>query len=153
MNLVVSLSSSLRILVGIFYWNCRLPRWRSGEKPACPHRRHGFNLWVRKIPWSRKWQPIPIFFPGKAPWTEEPGGLHFQESQRVRHNWVSEHKHSGFSIVLRDEPRRGNCRARVTYCSVAGLEPRSAVTVILIIRTTPIFRARGICQVLSVLNL
>ena len=25
--------------------------------------------------WRRKWQPIPVFFPGKFPWTEEPGGL------------------------------------------------------------------------------
>ena len=23
------------------------------------------NLWVRKIPWNRKWQPIPLFLPGK----------------------------------------------------------------------------------------
>ena len=22
--------------------------------------------WVRKIPWRRKWQPIPVFFPGKS---------------------------------------------------------------------------------------
>ena len=22
-------------------------------------------LWVRKIPWSRKWQPTPVFLPGK----------------------------------------------------------------------------------------
>ena len=24
-----------------------------------------FNPWVRKIPWSRKWQPSPVFLPGK----------------------------------------------------------------------------------------
>ena len=24
-----------------------------------------FDLWVRKIPWSRKWQLIPVFLPGK----------------------------------------------------------------------------------------
>ena len=24
-----------------------------------------FNHWVRKIPWSRKWQPTPAFWPGK----------------------------------------------------------------------------------------
>jgi len=24
-----------------------------------------FNPWVRKIPWSRKWQPTPVFLPGK----------------------------------------------------------------------------------------
>ena len=29
-------------------------------------RRHRFNLCVRKIPWRSKWQPIPIFLPGKS---------------------------------------------------------------------------------------
>ena len=24
-----------------------------------------FDPWVRKIPWSRKWQPTPVFLPGK----------------------------------------------------------------------------------------
>ena len=26
------------------------------------------------IPW-KAWQPIPVFWPGESPWTEEPGGL------------------------------------------------------------------------------
>ena len=26
----------------------------------------GFNFWVRKIPWRRKWQPTPVFLPGEA---------------------------------------------------------------------------------------
>ena len=25
----------------------------------------GFNPWVGKIPWNRKWQPTPVFLPGK----------------------------------------------------------------------------------------
>lgn len=25
----------------------------------------GFNPWVRKIPWRRKWQPVPVFLSGK----------------------------------------------------------------------------------------
>jgi len=25
-----------------------------------------FNPWVEKIPWRRKWQPTPVFLPGKA---------------------------------------------------------------------------------------
>ena len=29
-------------------------------------RRHGFNPWVRKIPWRRKWQPIPVSLSGKS---------------------------------------------------------------------------------------
>ena len=26
----------------------------------------GFDPWVRKIPWRRKWQPTPVFLPGKS---------------------------------------------------------------------------------------
>ena len=29
-------------------------------------RRHGFNSWVGKIPWRRKWQPTPVFLPEKS---------------------------------------------------------------------------------------
>ena len=28
--------------------------------------RPGFNPWVGRISWRRKWQPIPVFFPGKS---------------------------------------------------------------------------------------
>ena len=35
----------------------------------------GFDPWVRKIPWSWKWHPTPVFLPGESPWTKEPGGL------------------------------------------------------------------------------
>ena len=28
-------------------------------------RRPGFDSWVRKIPWRRKWQPAPGFWPGE----------------------------------------------------------------------------------------
>ena len=34
-----------------------------------------FDPWVRKIPWRREWLPTPIFWLGRIPWTEEPGGL------------------------------------------------------------------------------
>ena len=42
-----------------------LPRWLGGKASACQCRRHGFHPWVGKIPWSRKWQPTPGFWPGK----------------------------------------------------------------------------------------
>ena len=35
------------------------------KKSACQCRRCGFNPWVRKI-WRRKWQPTPVFLPGKS---------------------------------------------------------------------------------------
>ena len=28
--------------------------------------RPGFDPWVRKIPWRRKWQPTPVFLPGES---------------------------------------------------------------------------------------
>ena len=28
--------------------------------------RPGFDPWVGKIPWRRKWQPTPVFLPGKS---------------------------------------------------------------------------------------
>ena len=31
-----------------------------------PSRRLEFDPWVGKIPWRRKWQPTPIFLPGKS---------------------------------------------------------------------------------------
>ena len=42
-----------------------LPWWLSGKESACQCRRCRFNHWVRKIPWRRKWQPKPVFLPGK----------------------------------------------------------------------------------------
>ena len=41
------------------------PGGASGREPACQSRRHkkgGFNLWVRKILWRRKWQPTPASY-------------------------------------------------------------------------------------------
>ena len=41
----------------------------SGEESACQCRRfkrRSFNPWVGKIPWSRKWQHIPVFLSGKS---------------------------------------------------------------------------------------
>jgi len=50
--------SKLREIVGF-------PGGTSGKEPACQCRRCGFNPWVRKIPWGRKWQPTRILLPDK----------------------------------------------------------------------------------------
>ena len=56
-----------------FQFNMRVglgfPGGASGREPACQCRRYkrrGFNPWVRKILWSRKWQPTLVFLPGKS---------------------------------------------------------------------------------------
>ena len=54
------------------YWKSehyQLPRWLSGEEPACQCRRcrkWQFNPWVGKIPWRRKWQLTSVFLPGES---------------------------------------------------------------------------------------
>ena len=49
-------------------WPFGFPRWLSGKESACQYRsrrRHQFNPWVGKLPWRRKRQPTPVFWPGK----------------------------------------------------------------------------------------
>ena len=43
-----------------------LPWWLSGKESACQCKRPGFDPWVRKIFWRRKWQPTPVSLPGKS---------------------------------------------------------------------------------------
>ena len=38
----------------------------TGKESTCQCRRLRFDPGVRKIPWSRKWQPTPVFLPGKS---------------------------------------------------------------------------------------
>ena len=45
------------------------PDGTSGKEPTCQWRRYkrqGFDLSVRKIPWSRAWQRIPVCLPGES---------------------------------------------------------------------------------------
>ena len=68
----------------LIYTHKWLPRWLSDKESTCQckrHRRRGFNSWVIKIPWRRKWQATPIFLPRKfhgqrmlaacSPWVHE----------------------------------------------------------------------------------
>ena len=43
-----------------------LSKWLNGKESACQGRRCGFDPWVGKIPWGRKWQPTPVFLPEKS---------------------------------------------------------------------------------------
>ena len=54
-------------------------------------KRHGFDPWVRKIPWRRKWQPTPIFFSEKNPMDRGSGELQYMGPQIVGHDLVTKH--------------------------------------------------------------
>ena len=54
-----------------------LPTWLSGEESTCQRRRCRrcrFSPWVGTTPWRRKWQPAPVFLPGKSRGQKEPVG-------------------------------------------------------------------------------
>ena len=59
-------------------------------------RRWGFDPWVRKIPWRRKWQPTPVFLPGKFHGHQSQASCMSRKSPwggtRDRHNSVTAHR-------------------------------------------------------------
>ena len=69
-----------------------LPWWLSGRESTCQCRRHGFNPWVRKIPWRRKWQSTPVFLTGKSHGQRNlvsysPSGHNLVTNQHVSEAW------------------------------------------------------------------
>ena len=67
----------------------------SGKESTCWCRRHGYDPWVCNIPWRRKWQPTPVFLPGKS---------HEQRSlvgySPWCHTWLSDYNNSVWSQSL-----------------------------------------------------
>ena len=43
-----------------------LPWWLSGKESACQCRRCGFDRWIGRFLWRRKWPPTPVFLPGDS---------------------------------------------------------------------------------------
>ena len=43
-----------------------LPWGLSGKESVCQCWRCGLDPWVGEIPWKKKLQPTPVFFPGKS---------------------------------------------------------------------------------------
>ena len=48
-----------------------------------------FNPWVRKIPWRRKWQPTPVFSPGKYHGQRSLAGC-TSRGRTVVHDWTTD---------------------------------------------------------------
>jgi len=55
--------------MGIFFYLINIFKWHIGKESTCQCsrcKRHGFDPWVGKIPWRRKWQPTLVFLYGKS---------------------------------------------------------------------------------------
>ena len=85
----------LRILV--YPAHRGFPGGTSGKEPMCQCRRHkrrGFYPWVGKISWRKKWQPIPVFLPGKSHGQRSLMGYSPQQHKRVSHNLSTKQQHT-----------------------------------------------------------
>ena len=93
-NFKGNLKSVFSIIKGV-------PQVAVGKESTCQcrrHERHKFNPWVGKIPWSRKWQPTPVFLPeygqkslaGYSPWS-------CKESDMTEHTHIN-HEDTCFTL-------------------------------------------------------
>ena len=58
----------------------------SGKESACQCRRRGFDPWVWKILWRRKWQPNSVFLPGESHGQRSLGVYSPLDFKSVRHD-------------------------------------------------------------------
>ena len=65
----------------------------SGKESTCQCRRRDLDPWVGNIPRRRKWQPTPVFLPGKSHGQRRLAGCSPWGCKRVRHNLVTKQHH------------------------------------------------------------
>ena len=92
---MVSLSSKVE--------NCH-PQWLPGKEPTCQCRRCGFDPWVGKIPWKRKWQPTPVFLPGKSHGQSSLAGCRLWGCKGIRHNLATKQRQQLVSMTVLFSP-------------------------------------------------
>ena len=73
-----------------FIWVYLVAQWWRICLQCRQPRTHGFDPWVGKTPWRRKWRPTPVFLPGKSheqrslagysPWGHKRVGQFFSNS-------------------------------------------------------------------------
>ena len=66
LTIIWELSPSTHISRFISLVSLPLPWWLKPYSICLQCRRPGFNSWVRKISWRRKWHPTPVAVPGKS---------------------------------------------------------------------------------------
>ena len=64
------------------------PRRLSAKEPACQCRRRGFDPWLGKIPWKRKWQPTPAFLLGEFHGQRSLVGYDLVTEQQTKNNKI-----------------------------------------------------------------
>ena len=82
-------SSPFILAAGKYRYLLGFPGGVSRKESACQHRK--YKRCVRKIPWRRKWQPTPVFLPGKSHGQRSLVGY---RPQGLREPVLTEHTHT-----------------------------------------------------------
>ena len=84
-------SRQLNLTLSVFMTSLSLLWWLRQERICLQCGRPGFDSWVGKIPLEEGMASHSSILAWRIPWTEEPGGLQSTGSQRVRHDWATQH--------------------------------------------------------------
>ena len=98
----------LRFMVSL--WTGGFPGGPSGKELTCQCmrlNRRGFDPWVWKIPWRRKWQPTFVFLPGKS---------HGERNLAGYSLWG--HRVGKRSVFI-PIPKKGNAKECSNFCTIA----------------------------------
>ena len=68
------------------------------KSPPAKCRRCGFDPWVGKIHWRRKWQPTSVFLPGKSKGQRNLMGYSPWGHKRVRYDLATKQQQENFHI-------------------------------------------------------
>ena len=100
--------ASPNLWMGLPFPGC-FPGDASGKEATYQCRRHkrcGFNPWVRKIPWGRKWQSTPEFLPRKSHAERSLGCYSPRGCKEADTAEITKHSTAAFS--WQDEPSSGH---------------------------------------------
>ena len=75
-----------------------LPRWLSGKESTCQAGDTRSIPGSGRFPWRRKWQPTPIFLPGKSHGQRSLGGYSPQGPKRVRHDLTTKQQYNNNNL-------------------------------------------------------
>ena len=92
-GLCLTYGSSQAHVVCIPMFICMIIRWLIGKESTGQCRRRGFDPSMGKIPCKQKWQPTPVFLPGKSHGQRSLVGYSLWGC-RVRYNWATGHTYT-----------------------------------------------------------